>query len=74
MFPGHEYTEMLLQLACRREVHNEAARSKLVQVRQLRAKKLPTIPSTIEEELKYNPFIRATVEELMMLTNCRQIE
>jgi hydroxyacylglutathione hydrolase len=71
LFPGHEYTEMLLQMTCRREQYNEKAREKLLRARQLRAQQKPTIPSTLEEELSYNPYLRASPHELLLLTQCQ---
>ena len=65
LYPGHEYTEMLLRMVVRREPFNLAARKALKQA-ELRARKLPTVPTTLEQELTYN-FTRA---EDMRLGGC----
>jgi len=70
LFPGHEYTEMLLQQAVKREPGNAAARVKLQQTRVLRARKLPTLPSTVEEELTYNAQLRASPAQLALMCGC----
>ena len=72
IFPGHEYTEMLLQQACQRNPNNQEARAKLQQAKLLRSRKQPSIPSTLEEELSYNPQLRASPQELAMLCGCAQ--
>jgi hydroxyacylglutathione hydrolase len=75
VFCGHEYTEGNLVFAAHAEPSNGAVKSKLEQVRKIRANKAAdwhdatpaemTIPSTIAEEHATNPFMRAkTVEEL----------
>ena len=123
LFPGHEYTEMLLQQALKRDPQNEAARRKYEEVRRVtsrrpyarathpwspvhvnatrgpaagahlrpplgrplacqaravphpqtrlkRARKQPSLPSTVAEELEYNTHLRATPEELALLCGC----
>jgi len=75
VFCGHEYTEGNLAFAAHAEPSNEAVKSKLDRVREIRANKAAdwhdatpaemTIPSTIAEEHETNPFMRAkTVQEL----------
>ena len=64
LYPGHEYSEMLLTMAVRREPHNEAAKTKLVEVRARRKRQEPSIPSTLAEEREYNAYLRATPLEL----------
>ncbi|MBW2715106.1 MAG: hydroxyacylglutathione hydrolase [Deltaproteobacteria bacterium] len=75
VFCGHEYTESNLVFAAHVEPDNANIRSKLEQVRAIRAKKAAdwhdatpaemTIPSTIGEERLINPFMRArNVDEL----------
>ncbi len=70
IFPGHEYSEMLLTMATKREPNNEAAALKLDEVRTKRARKLPSIPSTISEELAYNPYLRVGPQQLALMCGC----
>jgi hydroxyacylglutathione hydrolase len=57
-------------MAVRTEPANKAARAKLQAVRALRAQKLPSVPSTMAEELAYNPWMKATPVNLAMLCGC----
>eukprot|EP00002_Diphylleia_rotans_P019385 TRINITY_DN3750_c0_g3_i2.p1 TRINITY_DN3750_c0_g3~~TRINITY_DN3750_c0_g3_i2.p1 ORF type:complete len:257 (+),score=59.99 TRINITY_DN3750_c0_g3_i2:62-832(+) len=58
IFCGHEYSVSNLQFAKYMEPDNLAAQAKYDWCKAQREKDLPTIPSTIEEELTYNPFMR----------------
>jgi hydroxyacylglutathione hydrolase len=46
------------------EPSNAKAQAKLRWAQDMRAKKLPTIPSTIAEEKEFNPFVRVQNAEL----------
>ena len=67
IYPGHEYSEMLMQMVCRKEPDNLSARRKLYEVKQRRRQQLPSIPSTVEEELQYNPYLTASKQQLAMM-------
>eukprot|EP00127_Corallochytrium_limacisporum_P007195 Clim_evm68s243 gene=Clim_evmTU68s243 len=58
VYCGHEYTVKNLQFAQVVEPNNIDLKDKLSWCQQQRAEGKPTIPSTIGEELKYNPFMR----------------
>lgn len=58
VFCGHEYTINNLKYALHAEPDNTDMKAKLSWAESQRAKGLPTIPSTIAEELKINPFMR----------------
>ena len=70
LFSGHEYAEMLMQMAIRREPNNEAARAKFDEVKLKRARKQPSVPSTLSEALAYNPHLRATPQQLAIMCGC----
>ncbi|HXV37399.1 MAG TPA: hydroxyacylglutathione hydrolase, partial [Myxococcota bacterium] len=69
VYCGHEYTESNLVFAAHVEPDNTDIRARLAQVRAIRAKRADdwrdatpaemTIPSTIGEERRTNPFLRA---------------
>lgn len=69
VYCGHEYTEANLVFAAAAEPENEAVRTRLEEVRAIRAGRAAdwheatpgemTIPSTITAELATNPFMRA---------------
>jgi hydroxyacylglutathione hydrolase len=70
LYPGHEYTEMLLKMAVQREPANEFAKLKLRQAQTARARREPTLPSTMKEELEYNAHLRASPSELAQMCGC----
>eukprot|EP01134_Creolimax_fragrantissima_P003353 CFRG3353T1 len=57
---GHEYTVKNLQFAVTVEPENQALRQKLEWANKQREQGLPTVPSSIADELKTNPFVRCT--------------
>ena len=56
---GHEYTLSNLDFAAAVEPDNETIKATIQRAKHSRNKGLPTIPSSIELELKINPFLRA---------------
>ena len=54
-----------LKYALHVEPDNEHAKKKLDWSMKQRAQSKPTIPSSIQEELLYNPFMRCNMESLM---------
>jgi hydroxyacylglutathione hydrolase len=65
VYCGHEYTEKNLRFAADLEPGNRDIQGKLERVRKLRAEGKPTIPSTIGEEKRTNPFLRWDSPELV---------
>lgn len=64
VYCGHEYTLSNGRFALTLEPNNEALKSRMAEVEQLRNKGQPTIPSTIGLELQTNPFLRPHSAEL----------
>jgi hydroxyacylglutathione hydrolase len=60
----HEYTQANGRFALSLEPENVQLQQKMQLIDQLRQKQLPTIPSTIEDELETNPFFRADNKQL----------
>ncbi len=58
IYCGHEDTLENLEFAASLEAENEAVAKRLQEVKELRAANKPTIPSTLQEELLTNPFLR----------------
>jgi len=58
IYCGHEYTVKNLLFAKTIEPQNEAILKKLEWAQNQRAKEMSTIPSTLEQELATNPFMR----------------
>lgn len=61
-----QYTVKNLQFALTVEPDNTKIHQKLSWAQQQRQAGLPTIPSTIEEEMETNPFIRVDLPELQV--------
>ncbi|HEY2988075.1 MAG TPA: hydroxyacylglutathione hydrolase [Candidatus Binatia bacterium] len=58
VYCGHEYTEKNLEFALTVEPGNQKLTERMKKVRSLRARGLPTVPSTMAEEKETNPFLR----------------
>ncbi|XP_017985205.1 PREDICTED: hydroxyacylglutathione hydrolase cytoplasmic isoform X1 [Theobroma cacao] len=71
VFCGHEYTVKNLQFALTVEPKNARIQQKLAWATSQRQAGLPTIPSTIEEELETNPFMRVDLPELQGRIGCQ---
>ncbi|PIN14027.1 Glyoxylase [Handroanthus impetiginosus] len=68
VYCGHEYTVKNLQFALTVEPDNAKISEKLSWAQQKRKAGLPTVPSTIEEELETNPFMRVDLPEIQAKT------
>ncbi len=60
VFCGHEYTQANIRFALSVEPRNAALLIRQKQVDALRARDEPSLPSTLQEELATNPFLRST--------------
>lgn len=58
IYCGHEYTQKNLTFAQAVEPDNPAVAQRLEAVRQWRAQEQPSLPSLLQDELKFNPFLR----------------
>lgn len=70
VFCGHEYTVKNLQFASTVEPENTKIAEKLSWAQNQREVGLPTIPSTIAEELETNPFMRVDLPEVQSKVGC----
>lgn len=64
IYAGHEYTESNLKFALEVEPLNQNIISRYNEVKKLTNKGIPTLPSTLELELKINPFLRCETKEV----------
>jgi len=69
VYCGHEYTVTNLKFAAKVEPNNEDITKKLLWAQDLRSKNESTIPSTIGDEKKTNPFMRVDVPSLQNHAN-----
>lgn len=60
IYCAHEYTENNLRFATEVEPGNPELSRRLERIREQRARDLPTVPSTVDEELRTNPFLRCS--------------
>lgn len=74
IYPGHNYTGENLRFALTLEPDNPGLRQKLETVCKLDISNRPTVPSTLGEEKRLNPFLRAgTPDELAELRRQKDI-
>lgn len=59
LYCGHEYTLANARFAVTADPKNAALAKRLAEVEKLRAAGKPTLPSTLADELRTNPFLRA---------------
>jgi hydroxyacylglutathione hydrolase len=64
IYCGHEYTEANIRFALSVDPDNAALKSRAEEAKKLRAAGKPTIPATLGDEKKSNPFLRADAPEL----------
>jgi hydroxyacylglutathione hydrolase len=64
VFCAHEYTQSNARFAVTVEPDNQRLVDRSAQIDDLREKGIPTVPSTIGEELATNPFLRPESEAL----------
>uniref|UniRef100_A0A8C5Q7K9 Hydroxyacylglutathione hydrolase like n=1 Tax=Leptobrachium leishanense TaxID=445787 RepID=A0A8C5Q7K9_9ANUR len=68
VFCGHEYTVRNLKFALKVEPDNEDIKRKLAWAKARDEDDIPTVPSSLEEELTYNPFMRVKEETVQKFT------
>jgi hydroxyacylglutathione hydrolase len=59
VYCGHEYTQTNARFALTVDPDNKALQARAAEVDRQRAAGKPTVPSTLGEERKANPFLRA---------------
>jgi hydroxyacylglutathione hydrolase len=64
VYCGHEYTAANVHFALTVEPKNSALRARAEEVVRLIEQKRPTIPTTVQQEKSYNPFLRADLHSV----------
>ena len=59
IFCGHEYTLNNSKFCIEYDQNNENLKNKIIEIKKKLQNNLPTIPSTIKEELECNIFLRS---------------
>ncbi|CAK9223620.1 unnamed protein product [Sphagnum troendelagicum] len=68
VYCGHEYTQKNLEFALTVDPKNEVLVKKMTWVQQQHKDKKATVPSTIGDELEFNPFMRVDKKSLQAAT------
>ncbi|MDO9048648.1 MAG: hydroxyacylglutathione hydrolase [Methylobacter sp.] len=77
IYCAHEYTQANGRFALTVEPDNRQLRQRMDVINQLRTNRLPTVPSTIEQELATNPFFREdslALQETIKMVNKKPVE
>jgi len=77
IYCAHEYTLSNLKFAATVEPDNQAVMDRIAEATALRAQNKPTVPTTLKQELHFNPFLRCdqktirnAVSEVKNIQNC----
>ena len=74
IYCGHEYTYKNAEFCMKYDRNNVDLKKKFEEVKKLRSNNLPTIPSSLEDELKTNIFLRCNQNELKAKLNMKNQE
>ena len=74
IYCGHEYTYKNAEFCIRYDTNNTELKKKFEKIKKLRLKNLPTIPSSLEDELKVNIFLRCDQNDLKTKLNMKNEE
>ena len=65
IYSGHEYTKSNIEFALSVDPQNEKLKGRRIKTLDSIAKGIPTVPSTLEEELETNPFLRESETSIL---------
>ena len=74
IYCGHEYTYKNAEFCMKYDHNNVDLKNKFEEVKKLRSSNLPTIPSSLEDELKSNIFLRCNQNDLKAKLNMKNQE
>tara|TARA_B100001250_G_scaffold143788_1_gene123072 strand:+ start:225 stop:986 length:762 start_codon:yes stop_codon:yes gene_type:complete len=74
IYCGHEYTSKNIEFCLAHDLNNNALKKKFEEIKILRASNLPTIPTTLESELKLNIFLRCDQNDIKIKLNMKNDE
>jgi len=74
IYCGHEYTYKNAEFCLKYESNNIDLKKKFEEIKKLRSQNLPTIPSSLEDELKSNIFLRCDKKELKIKLDMKNQE
>ena len=74
IYCGHEYTYKNAEFCMKYDSNNINLKKQFEKIKKLRSKNLPTIPSSLEDELKSNIFLRCDQNDLKNKLNMKNDE
>jgi len=74
IYCGHEYTYKNAEFCLKHDSNNADLKKKFKIIKKLRSDNLPTIPTTLEDELKTNIFLRCDQKDLKIKLNMENQE
>ena len=74
IYCGHEYTYKNAEFCMKYDRNNVDLKKRFEEVKKLRSNNLPTIPSSLEDELKTNIFLRCNQNDLKAKLNMKNQE
>ena len=74
IYCGHEYTYKNAEFCMKYDSDNIDLKKKFEKIKKLRSQNLPTIPSSLEDEIKSNIFLRCDQKELRIKLNMKNQE
>ena len=74
IYCGHEYTYKNAEFCIKHDISNIYLKKKFEEIKKLRSQNLPTLPSSLEEELKSNIFLRCDQNDLKIKLNMQNQE
>jgi len=74
IYCGHEYTYKNAEFCMKYDSNNIDLKKKFEKIKKLRSQNLPTIPSSLEDELKSNIFLRCDQNDLKIKLNMKNQE
>ena len=74
IYCGHEYTYKNAEFCMKHDESNVDLKKKFERIKKLRSENLPTVPSSLEDELKSNIFLRCDKNDLKIKLNMKNQE
>ena len=74
IYCGHEYTYKNAEFCMKYDDNNNDLKKKFEKIKKLKSQNLPTIPTSLEDELKSNIFLRCDQKDLKIKLNMKNQE
>ena len=74
IYCGHEYTYKNAEFCMKYDVNNTDLKKKFEKIKKLRSENLPTMPTSLEDELKLNIFLKCDQNGLKSKLNMKNQE